>query len=109
MAIKKFFIIHSKGLTDRASELAERLRAQGHEVYVPGVQTQQDADELTICTANRQAMSAADEVRVIWDGTSHGVIFDLGMAFAMEKPIRLEYVIPKSMKGLMERLSGLDV
>jgi len=47
-------------------------------------------------------------VRVIWDGTSHGVIFDLGMAFAMKKPIKLEYVIPKSMKGLMERLSELQ-
>jgi hypothetical protein len=102
---KKFFIIHSKGLTGKASELAERLRAQGHEVYVPGIQTKQDTDELTICTTNREAMSRADEVRVIWDGTSHGVIFDLGMAFAMEKTIKLEYVIPKSMKGLMERLS----
>jgi nucleoside 2-deoxyribosyltransferase len=104
---KKFFIIHSKGLTDKARELADGLRAQGHEVYVPGIQTKQDTDELTICTANREAMSAADEVRVIWDGTSHGVIFDLGMAFALGKPIKLEYVIPKSMKGLMERLSDV--
>jgi hypothetical protein len=108
MAAKSFFIIHSKGLTDKASALAEHLRAQGHTVYVPGVQTKQDTDELTICTANREAMSRADEVRVIWDGTSHGVIFDLGMAFAMKKPIRLEYVIPKSMKGLMDRLSKLE-
>jgi hypothetical protein len=102
---KKFFIIHSKGLTDKASILAGQLRSEGHDVYVPGTQTKQDTDELTICTANREAMSRADEVRVIWDGTSHGVIFDLGMAFAMNKPIKLEYVIPKSMKGLMERLS----
>lgn len=108
MTAKSFFIIHSKGLTDKASALAEHLRAQGHTVYVPGVQTKQDTDELTICTANREAMSRADEVRVIWDGTSHGVIFDLGMAFAMKKPIRLEYVIPKSMKGLMDRLSKLE-
>ena len=107
MAIKKFFIIHSKGLTDKACELAESLRGDGHEVYVPGIQTKQDTDELTISVANRAAMNWADEVRVIWDGTSHGVIFDLGMAFALEKPIKLEYVIPKSMKGLMERLSGL--
>jgi nucleoside 2-deoxyribosyltransferase len=99
------FLIHSKGLTDRAKELAERLRADGHEVYVPGIQTKQDTDELTISISNRAAMSRADEVRVIWDGTSHGVIFDLGMAFAMSKPIKLEYIIPKSMRGLLERLS----
>ena len=103
---KKFFIIHSKGLTNKASELAEKLRAEGHEVYVPGVQTKQDTDELTIATANRAAMRNADEVRVIWDGTSHGVIFDLGMAFAMEKPLKLDYVIPKTMTGLMQKLSG---
>jgi hypothetical protein len=102
---KNYFIIHSKGLTDRACELAARLRTEGHEAYVPGIETRQDTDELTICSANRDAMSRADEVRVIWDGTSHGVVFDLGMAFAMNKPIRLEYVIPKSMRGLMERLS----
>ncbi len=105
MTAKKFFIIHSKGLTSKACELAEKLRSEGHEVYVPGIQTKQDTDELTISIANREAMRWADEVRILWDGTSHGVIFDLGMAFAMEKPIKLEYVIPKSMKGLMERLS----
>jgi nucleoside 2-deoxyribosyltransferase len=99
---KKIFIIQSKGLTDRASELATRLRAEGCEVYVPVIQTRQDTDELTIASANREAMRQADEVHVIWDGTSHGVIFDIGMAFAMEKPIRLEYVIPKSMKNLLE-------
>jgi len=105
-AKKNYFIIHSKGLTEKACRLAEKLRAEGHEVYVPGVQTKQDTDEFTIASANRAAMSKADEVRIIWDGTSHGVIFDLGMAFAMKKPLKLEYVIPKSMRGLMERLSG---
>jgi len=105
---KRYFIIHSKGLTDKACQLAEKLRREGHDVYVPGIQTKQDTDELTIATANRGAMSRADEIRIIWDGTSHGVIFDLGMAFAMRKPIKLEYVIPKTMKGLMERLSEVD-
>jgi hypothetical protein len=105
---KSFFIIHSKGLTEKACDLAERLRALGHRAYVPGIQTDQDTDELTIASTNRAAMMAADEVRVIWDGTSHGVIFDLGMAFAMGKSIKLEYVIPKTMRGLMERLSELD-
>ena len=103
---KKVFIIQSKGLTDKAKELAEQLQAEGCEVYVPVVRTKQDTDELSIATSNREAMRQADEVHVIWDGTSHGVIFDLGMAFAMEKPIKLEYVIPKSMKRLMELLNN---
>jgi cell division septation protein DedD len=66
---KSYFIIHSKGLTDKASALAEKLRADGHDVYVPGVQTNQDTDVLTISNANREAMRKADEVKIIWDGT----------------------------------------
>ena len=104
--MRKIFIIHSKGLTDRASKLADQLRSEGCEVYVPGVETPQETDVLTISEINREAMRKAEEVRIIWDGTSHGVVFDLGMAFAMEKKIKLEYVIPKSMGGLMEQLSG---
>ena len=103
--MKKFFIIHSKGLTDKASKLADELRSEGNEVYVPGIETPQDSDVLTISKKNREAMRKSDEVRIIWDGTSHGVVFDLGMAFAMEKPMKLEYIIPKSMGGLMKLLS----
>lgn len=103
--MKKFFIIHSKGLTERATKLADQLRSEGKEVYVPGIETPQDSDVLTISKKNREAMRKSDEVRIIWDGTSHGVVFDLGMAFAMEKPMKLEYIIPKSMGGLMKMLS----
>jgi len=103
--MRKIFIIHSKGLTDKASKLADKLRSEGNEVYVPGIETPQDTDVLTISKKNREAMKKCDEVRIIWDGTSHGVIFDLGMAFAMEKPMKLEYIIPKSMGGLMKLLS----
>jgi len=101
MAVKSFFIIHSKGLTDKASALAEQLRAQGHTVYVPGIETKQDTDELTICTANREAMSRADDVRVIWDGTSHGVIFDLGMAFAISFDSLFSLVRPEQAQRLV--------
>ena len=103
---KNIFVIHSKGLTDKAVELAEDLISKGHEVYVPGIRTPQDTDELTISITNRDAMRKADEVVIIWDGTSHGAIFDLGMAFAMGKKIKLHYYIKKSMGRLMELLSA---
>lgn len=102
---KSVFIIHSRGQTHQAVELAERLRSEGYRVYVPGKQTKQDTDELSIATANRDAMRSADEVRIFWDGTSHGVIFDLGMAFAMGKKVKLEFVDSKSMRKLMELLN----
>lgn len=102
---KSVFIIHSRGQTLQAAELAEQLRSEGYRVYVPGKQTKQDTDELSIATENREAMKNADEVRIFWDGTSHGVIFDLGMAFAMQKKIKLEYADSKSMRNLMELLN----
>ena len=40
---------------------------EGHKVYEPGRDTPQQARELDIASANREAICAADEVRVIWD------------------------------------------
>lgn len=40
-----------------------------------------------ICEVHLAAMRAADEVHVIWDVDSKGSHFDLGMAYALGKPI----------------------
>jgi nucleoside 2-deoxyribosyltransferase len=74
----------------RADILAEveALENQGHSVYYPARDTQQeDPTGLTICKANRAAIESADEIHVIWDGESTGSIFDLGIAFALRKKI----------------------
>jgi nucleoside 2-deoxyribosyltransferase len=66
----------------------EKLERQGHSVYYPARDTnQEDPTGLTICMTNRAAIEAADEVHVIWDGESTGSIFDLGVAFASRKKI----------------------
>jgi len=88
-------------------KLAEELEAQGHTVYVPLRDTPQNAPIQQICESNRRAITEADEVRIIWDGTSHGVIFDTGMAFALGKKIKTEYVNEKSIKDLL-RAFGSD-
>ena len=36
-----------------------------------------------------QVIGEDDEVHVYWNGKSQGSFFDLGMAFAFEKPIKL--------------------
>ena len=65
------------------------LEDEGHRVYFPHHHTNQDDPTgLRICKDNRQAIKDADVVYVIWDGLSQGVMFDLGIAFALRKPIR---------------------
>ncbi len=97
----RIFIIHSKAHFDKALELGRRLESEGHSVYIPLRDTRQDVPIDRICAQNRDAIAAADEVRIFWDGTSHGVIFDTGMAFALGKRIITEYVNKKSIKDLI--------
>jgi hypothetical protein len=44
---------------------------------------------VNICNHHRQAMRECDEVHVFFDSTSVGSHFDFGMAFILEKPIKL--------------------
>jgi nucleoside 2-deoxyribosyltransferase len=68
---------------------AEDLRSNGHTVFYPPEDAQQD-DETgwAIVTAEREAIEQADRIDVIWDVNSKGSHFDLGMAFALRKPIK---------------------
>jgi nucleoside 2-deoxyribosyltransferase len=64
------------------------LEQRGHRVYFPPRDTDQNDDTgLRICKDNRKGIESADEVHVMWDGSSQGSIFDLGMAFALRKKV----------------------
>lgn len=61
-----------------------------HTVYWPLRDTPQDDPVgVQICRDNRKAIEEADEVWLWWDRDSKGSIFDLGMAWALRKPLRL--------------------
>lgn len=60
-----------------------------HIVYWPMRDTEQTATSLQICEQNRAAIKSADLVYVFWDPNSEGTVFDLGMAFAMQKEVRV--------------------
>jgi len=91
---KKIFIIHpvrnlslewKKGL----EKYVEELERQGYIVHFPIRDTNQnDRTGLNICRENLRAIKEADEVHIAWDGKSQGCLFDLGMAFALNKPIK---------------------
>lgn len=65
------------------------LEAEGHHVFYPARDTDQEAGAWDINRQNLEAIRDADEVHVFYSQTSHGVHFDLGMAFALDKPIKV--------------------
>ena len=72
-----------------ASQYCGALEAQGHEVHFPPRDApQDDPTGEHICKVHLAAMQAADEVHVLWDPESYGSHFDLGMAYALGKPIK---------------------
>ena len=82
------FIIHSLGFTEKAKDYAETLDLRDN-WYIPGIHTDQTGTPQEILKANRDALREADECHVLWDKSSLGTVFDMGMAFALDKPIRI--------------------
>ena len=69
-------------------EVIEGLREEGHEVHYPPLDVNQACPTgLSICDAHLKAMVKCDSVLLFYDETSGGSKFDLGMAYALNKPI----------------------
>lgn len=87
-----FLICSVRGASPETLAAQERyvakLEAQGHKVHYPPRDTKQDACGLEICQQNLAAVDAADEVHVWYIPESQGTHFDMGMAFALGKPVR---------------------
>ena len=78
----------------------EEFKELGYTVYDPQVDTDQDdVNGYRICMDNLGAIQHADYVCFMWDGKSQGCLFDLGMAFALDKPM---LCIPKLMPPMTE-------
>jgi len=66
------------------------LLRQGIDVFFPPVDApQHDQTGVEIVESEKNAIEWADEVHVFWDKTSKGSHFDLGMAYALGKKIKL--------------------
>lgn len=91
------------------------LEGKGHKVYDPGRDTDSDVSELEICKQNLEALKKADEVHVfLLNGDE--CLFELGMAFALEKKIKaispFQETAYKSVNNLLRQLmleSGIPV
>ena len=97
--MKTFLICPVRGVpASETADLVKRLESEGWDVHWPHRDTDQnDLTGLRICRDNRDAINRADAVHVVWDGNSQGCLFDLGMAFALNKR-----VVPLSLPALTE-------
>ncbi|MFA5238345.1 MAG: hypothetical protein WC476_01380 [Phycisphaerae bacterium] len=77
------------------------LESKGNVVHYPPRDTnQEDITGYNICWDHFEAMESCDEVHVAWDGKSQGCLFDLGMAFALNKKvIVIEGYFPEATEG----------
>ena len=98
----KIVLIGSTGLRNRFEVEKNILEAMGHEVSMPAFDDHPVFNELQLCEYNRLLIEEADEVYVIWDGRSIGTIFDFAMAFALRKPLKVVYIEPKTIAGVMK-------
>lgn len=113
MGKKAFLICPVRGheLSETASTVVA-LEADGWRVYWPSRDTNQDdTTGYRICRDNMEAMIETDVVFVVWDGRSQGCLFDLGMAFVMNKSLRIISLPPftdgKSFQNMIREWAGL--
>jgi hypothetical protein len=88
-AMRTFLIAPVRGKPgDTFAAVVKDLERRGFDVHWPARDTDQsDGVGFQICLQNAAAIAAADVVHVIWDGQSQGCLFDLGIAFALKKPV----------------------
>ncbi|MDE1937942.1 MAG: nucleoside 2-deoxyribosyltransferase [Alphaproteobacteria bacterium] len=96
--MKSYLICPVRGVDPATSEgFVRELEQSGYQVHWPPRDTNQvDAIGLRICRDNLEAIRNADVVHVIWNGESQGCLFDLGMTFALGKPVVVLELPPPS-------------
>ena len=114
--MKAFLICPVRGHEEEEFQgYVDQLEDIGFIVHFPHRDTDQVDPTGTgykICQANRAAIEAADVVFIVWNGESQGSIFDLGMAFAMNKriiPLSLpELTGHKSFQNMLDYMNTLQ-
>lgn len=93
----KIAIIGSIQYAEQINKYVKDLAVQGHRVRVPIFDYHPpECNELWICEQNRFTIEWAEEIHIFWDGRSIGTIFDMGMAFALKKKVKVVHLGKKS-------------
>lgn len=92
-ALKIFIICPVRNSSDNTKRKLEdyvtSLEKDGYIVHLPHRDTDQEDTGLDICRENLQAIIEADRIDIFYTGGSMGTHFDMGMAFALGKHIRI--------------------
>lgn len=82
------------GVKAEVTRYVEQLESQGHKVYYPPRDTNQDDETgYNICVQNKEGILQANEVHLFYNALSQGIHFDLGIAFALRRKIKLIKVL----------------
>jgi len=97
--MKKIFVICTvRGANpeykQKLEDYVKVLEIDGNEVHLPHRDTNQDARGIDICTENMESIIWADEVHIFYNPESQGSHFDMGVAFALNKPIKVVESVP---------------
>lgn len=89
-------------------DFINRLKVD-NEVYYPAEDTDQvDPIGYRICQDNAKAIAESDAVFIFWNADSKGSLFDLGVAFALNKPLCIinhEDIVPTDGKSFTNMIS----
>ena len=90
MTAKKILLIGSTQYIHSMEIYAGQSTAKGNEVRLPYFD--KDAKSaLMIMEGNRELIEWADEIHLFWSQRTLGTLLDIGMAFALRKPIKIVY------------------
>ena len=107
----KFFIIctvrgASEEYKKKLEDYVAKLESEGNEIHLPHRDTNQAGSGTQICTQNMKAIMESDEVHVFYNPDSQGTHFDLGVAFAFGKKLKvvenISYGEGKSFAGMID-------
>ena len=101
----KIMIIGSTQYRQKMQVHKEQIEGYGHTVKMPLF----DSDvrkEIDIATENKERIKWADEVHLFWDGRSQGTLWDVAVAFALDKPIRIIFLNHLSLRNCILQIAG---
>jgi len=97
----KITLIGSHAYRSMMAKYKDQLELEGHEVKIPAFDTHPEFNELQIFEYNLGVITWAERVDIFWDQRSFGMVFDFGMTFALDKPIKVVYLESKTFKNGM--------
>lgn len=88
-----FIICSVRGMNDeylnKLFKYTKHLEEKGFLVYLPPRDTNQSLNSIEINKSNREAIKKCKEIHIFYNPKSSGTHFDLGQAFAFEKPLKI--------------------